>query len=67
MVKYLSFQNCSFALRYDLMEMARPQCDTPLVLSKFIMLVEYSLLGGVFLVYMSMNPKPQLDSFFHCT
>jgi len=31
MVKYLSFHNSSFALRYILMEMARPQCDTPLV------------------------------------
>jgi hypothetical protein len=28
MVKYLSFHNSSFALRYL---MARPQCDTPLV------------------------------------
>jgi len=31
MVKYLSFHNSSFTLRYFLMEMARPQCDTPLV------------------------------------
>ncbi len=31
MVKYLSFHNSSFALRYFLMYMARPQCDTPLV------------------------------------
>jgi hypothetical protein len=32
MVKYLSFHNSSFALRYFLqMQMARPQCDTPLV------------------------------------
>ncbi len=32
MVKYLSFDNSSkFALRYFLMQMARPQCDTPLV------------------------------------
>ncbi len=30
MVKYLSFHNSSFALRYFLMRMARPQCDTPL-------------------------------------
>jgi hypothetical protein len=28
MVKYLSFRNSSFALRYLLMQMARPQCDT---------------------------------------
>ncbi len=33
MVKYLSFHNSSFALRYFLMWMARPQCDTPLVIS----------------------------------
>ncbi len=33
MVKYLSFHNSSsFALTYFLMWMARPQCDTPLVL-----------------------------------
>jgi hypothetical protein len=32
MVKYLSFCNSSFALRYFfLMQMAMPQCDTPLV------------------------------------
>jgi hypothetical protein len=31
MVKYLSFHNSSFALRYVLMSMARPHCDTPLV------------------------------------
>jgi hypothetical protein len=31
MVNYLSFHNSSFALRYFLMSMARPQCDTPLV------------------------------------
>ncbi len=31
MVKYLSFHNSSFALRYFLMSMARPQDDTPLV------------------------------------
>jgi hypothetical protein len=31
MVKYLSFHNSSFALRYFLMYMARPQCDTSLV------------------------------------
>jgi hypothetical protein len=31
MVKYLSFHNFSFALRYFLMWIARPQCDTPLV------------------------------------
>ncbi len=31
MVKYLSFHISSFALRYFLMEMARPQCDTPLI------------------------------------
>ncbi len=32
-VKYLSFRNSSFALRYLLMLiMARPRCDTPLVL-----------------------------------
>ncbi len=33
MVKYLSFHNSSFALTYFLMWMARPQCDTPLVIS----------------------------------
>jgi hypothetical protein len=31
MVKQLSFHNSSFTLRYFLMQMARPQCDTPLV------------------------------------
>ncbi len=30
MVKYLSFHNSSFALRYFLMSMARSQCVTPL-------------------------------------
>jgi hypothetical protein len=33
MVKYLSFLDSAFAFRYFLMEMARPHCDTPLVLS----------------------------------
>jgi len=32
MVKYLSFHNSPFALKYFLMLMARPQCDTPLFL-----------------------------------
>jgi hypothetical protein len=31
MVKYLRFHNSSFALRYFLMQMARSQCDKPLV------------------------------------
>jgi hypothetical protein len=31
-VKYLSFHNPPFALRYFLMSMARQQCDTPLVM-----------------------------------
>jgi hypothetical protein len=31
MVKYLNFHNSSLALRYFLMQMPRPQCDTPLV------------------------------------
>jgi hypothetical protein len=31
MVKYLSFYNSSFALRYFSMQMARPQCNTPQV------------------------------------
>jgi len=31
MVKYLSFHNSLFALRYFKMKMARPQCDTTLV------------------------------------
>ncbi len=31
MVEYLSFHNSSFALRYFLVKMARPQCETPLV------------------------------------
>jgi hypothetical protein len=31
MEKYLSLDDSSFALRYFLMEMASPQCDTPLV------------------------------------
>jgi len=31
MEKYLNFHNSSFALKYFLMQMARPQCDTPLV------------------------------------
>jgi hypothetical protein len=34
MVKYLSFHNSSFASRYFLMSMARPQFDTPLVYFK---------------------------------
>jgi hypothetical protein len=29
MVKYLGFNNSSFALKSFLMYMARPQCDTP--------------------------------------
>jgi hypothetical protein len=29
MMNYLSFHNSSFALKYFLMEVARPQCDTP--------------------------------------
>ncbi len=29
MMKYLSFHNSSFSLRYFLMQMARPECDTP--------------------------------------
>jgi hypothetical protein len=33
MVKYLSFHNSSFALRWFLILMARPQCDTILVKS----------------------------------
>ncbi len=32
MVKYLIFYNSSFALRYILMQMARPQRNTPIVL-----------------------------------
>jgi hypothetical protein len=32
MVNYLSFHNFSFALTYFLMQMAKPQCDTPIVL-----------------------------------
>jgi hypothetical protein len=36
MVKYLSFYNSSFALRYFLMQMARPWCDTPLVHISFM-------------------------------
>jgi len=31
-VKYLNFHNSSFASRYFVTEMARPHCDTPLVL-----------------------------------
>jgi hypothetical protein len=31
MLKYLNFHYSSFAFRYFLMELARPQCDTPLV------------------------------------
>jgi len=38
MVKYLSFHNSSFALRYFLMQMARPQCDTLLV---YLFIKEY--------------------------
>ncbi len=34
MVKYLSFHNSSFSLRYFLMLMARPQSDTPRCLVK---------------------------------
>ncbi len=30
MMKYLNFHNSSFALRYFLPQMTRPQCDTPL-------------------------------------
>jgi hypothetical protein len=36
MVKYLSFHNSSFALRYFLMQMARLQCDTPLVYNHYL-------------------------------
>jgi hypothetical protein len=34
MMNYLSFHNPSFALKYFLMGMARPQCDSPCLDSK---------------------------------
>jgi hypothetical protein len=37
MVKYLSFHNSSFALRYFFMQMARPLCATPLVFLVFFL------------------------------
>ncbi len=45
MVKYLRFHNSSFALRYFLMQMARPQCDAPLVFLKQLVIVSDSCLA----------------------
>jgi hypothetical protein len=30
-MKYVNFHNSSFALKYFLMSVAKPQCDTPFV------------------------------------
>jgi hypothetical protein len=40
MMKHLSFHNSSFALRYFLLEMARPQCDTCIVFKNALAFVE---------------------------
>jgi hypothetical protein len=36
MMKYLNYDDSSLALRYFLMLMARPLCDTPLVIHQAI-------------------------------
>jgi hypothetical protein len=50
MVKYLSFHISSFALRYFLVYMASPQCDTPLVSFRGV---------GILLFPICSQPMPQ--------